>query len=788
MYRDCDEYRYEMRASVQVARKLTKKEREGKAAQDAIKAESEKMAVKYEAFGKVRDLRGQQGGTISHAAMLAYEKGSELAQGDPNRKAKGRFVVLGDQIWTVKDGRMGPKVNTGGHDYWCPVSSLKGVRMILDAALRKGHKLQSVDIESAYLQVRWDEERYGTHYLLIPDEMVRYLPMEQQEAYKAIKTRGGVPVFPMARAIYGHPASGFLFVQKLVETLEKQGWLSTDEAAVFRRGECSIAVYVDDILAAGPEEELAELWKELQQEFKMDPPEEASRFLGMEFVHFTETLNGKRMRCTGISMAEYIQQIGEVCREVLGEPMPADTPISKDPREDEVSAEPYTTPPERLGPVRKVLGMIIWVVRVARPDIAFAGSMMAARITRFSDKMIKTLLRCVGYLERTKDMGIVMRCPDEGMYDATRSTLWVHTDADWREPRSQQGYMAFTGSEHGEYTEHDFSPIDWQSKVQKVSADSTPAAEACGIHAAVRSMLPTAADREWTLCVRTDNKSALAACSRGYSEKLSIYCTKAIGLRLRLIRDLIALKALKLTWVTTTDDIADGFTKVLGRMAFEEVRSKMGVRSIPSSTKQVHRVELLYGIRWNPTTQLCPSGDECIPGRRITDHQATAHRLSSRYGECTEPQLDHSRVTIVRKAATARRGDVTIPPGTMPYNAHFIEEECVLAYSSSSDGVYSVQHGENKWQSSSMERSKHYVSSGVLCERRVQPLPLSAMVASPPAMDGGADDDVWMTASAHTAVSCDTQCNTPCNTSSPNVIVHERTHVHTVLTLSLIHI
>ena len=68
------------------------------------------------------------------------------------------------------------------------------------------------------------------------------------------------------------------------------------------------------------------------------------------------------------------------------------------------------------------------------------------------------------------DSGLVMRTPRakrKGARDGRRATkgLWVHTDADWREPK-----WSFNGK--------DWTVIDWGSKSQKVAVDSTPAAEA----------------------------------------------------------------------------------------------------------------------------------------------------------------------------------------------------------------------------------------------------------------------------------------------------------------------
>ena len=56
---------------------------------------------------------------------------------------------------------------------------------------------------------------------------------------------------------------------------------------------------------------------------------------------------------------------------------------------------------------------------------------------------------------------------------------------------------------------------------------------------------------------------------------------KAVGLKLRLVRDLVLLGKVRIGRVTSEEDIADGFTKVLERLAFQKSRRMMGVMEIP---------------------------------------------------------------------------------------------------------------------------------------------------------------------------------------------------------------
>ena len=71
-------------------------------------------------------------------------------------------------------------------------------------------------------------------------------------------------------------------------------------------------------------------------------------------------------------------------------------------------------------------------------------------------------------------------------------------------------------------------------------------------------------------------KSAVGAYHTGYSEKLSSY-NKAVGLKLRFVRDIADLGMIEIGRVDTLNDTADGHTKVLERLKFIGSRKMMGV-------------------------------------------------------------------------------------------------------------------------------------------------------------------------------------------------------------------
>ncbi len=66
----------------------------------------------------------------------------------------------------------------------------------------------------------------------------------------------------MRKCLYGHPLSGHIWIEVCLQYLKEQGWKSCPgNRAVLRKGKTMICVYVDDVCAAGPPEELEDFRK-----------------------------------------------------------------------------------------------------------------------------------------------------------------------------------------------------------------------------------------------------------------------------------------------------------------------------------------------------------------------------------------------------------------------------------------------------------------------------------------------------------------------------------------------
>ena len=572
-------------------------------------------------------------GTISGVHCITSIKGVEK---QPQfRKWKGRLVLLGDQIRSLRDDR---QVYPSGADFGLQgeVASLEGFRCVLaHALLNEKHVCQAADLTSAYLQAEWPA-RAPTHFLTFPQDVVDLLPKHLMPPNG--DARGWV--WPMRKCLYGHPVSGHVWIDTCTAFLKELGWIDVPGCpAVMRKDNCMLCVYVDDIAVSGPEGEVNQLWSALGDKFPIGAKNNCEEFLGASLRWFLEP--GAAFRRVQIDMREYIDQIVKEFRErfprwlepcgagrepacpraktpmasdpdkPLGEPKggkgsvrairaaDACVPIRESLREVSIPDAPPTKPEPRN---QKLIGMILWIARVARPDVAFCVSRLGSRVASWNERCTKELARCVGYLERSREKLLELKVarsdaaagfvdlsePDmKALFDRVEDSdrpagiyPSVHSDADWAAPKSQSGYL------YGLYGSGGTNcPIAWGSKKQSITADSSGMSELIAAHLAVRVILPLHegffGNRDFgahrPLCLQVDNSTVLRISRTGVSQLLAIAETKPMAVRLGLLRDLRELGVLRVVHVRTDVNRADALTKALETVKLEKGVELFGI-------------------------------------------------------------------------------------------------------------------------------------------------------------------------------------------------------------------
>ena len=209
-------------------------------------------------------------GRKAHFARLfeiCVEKGSELPEGHPGRKFKGRVVVQGNN---VKDEGYTQAIFAELSS--CP-STMQAGKSCDAFGLIESNKTEQCDAEQAYTQATLK----GTDtWIIIPRE-------RQPESWKRFRE----PVCLLKLALYGHPDSGGYWEKHCEEKVALCGFRPIPEwRSCFKHDKLGLflTVYVDDFKMSGPANNLKIGWDLIRQHIKTEDPTPSGKYLAAEHV------------------------------------------------------------------------------------------------------------------------------------------------------------------------------------------------------------------------------------------------------------------------------------------------------------------------------------------------------------------------------------------------------------------------------------------------------------------------------------------------------------------------
>ncbi|KAG7541464.1 Reverse transcriptase RNA-dependent DNA polymerase [Arabidopsis thaliana x Arabidopsis arenosa] len=433
-----------------------------------------------------------------------------------------------------------------GIDYFetfSPVVKQPTIRLVLGQAVSRGWVLRQLDVNNAFLQGELSEDVYMAQppgfidedrpdFVCKLNKAIYGLKQAPRAWYNALRT------FLVDCGFYNSVADTSLFV------LHKLG------IYLF------VLVYVDDIVVTGNSASHVQAFIDLlAARFSIKDMGELSYFLGIEVTRTEAGLT--------LTQTKYINDLLH--------------------RTNMVSAKPVSTPMEEnlclsasTGPLlddpaeyRSVIGSLQYL-QFTRPDISFA-------VNRLSQYMHEPRLdhwlaakRVLQYLSGTKSTGL---------FFSASSPLTVHafSDADWAGDKdnysSTGGYLVYVGQHL----------VAWSSKKQKTVARSSTEAE-------YKSVANTASEVLWVV-------SLLAELGLPPSGSPVIYCDnmgatylssnpvfhsrmKHVAVDFHFVRDLVQSGSLRVTHVSSHDQLADALTKPLSRSKFSAFCHKLGLASL----------------------------------------------------------------------------------------------------------------------------------------------------------------------------------------------------------------
>ncbi|CAH9140336.1 unnamed protein product [Cuscuta epithymum] len=451
-------------------------------------------------------------------------------------RLKARLVVFGNH-------------QEEGIDYtetFAPVAKMVTVRVFLAVAAARNWELHQMDVHNAFLHGDLEEEVYMK------------LPPGFRTSQPGLVCR-------LRKSLYGLRQAPRCWFAKLAASLRKYGFTqSYSDYSLFTwcRDNISlhVLVYVDDLIIAGNDSDAITAFKHyLHTCFHMKDLGHLKYFLGVEVARSAVGI----YLCQRKYTLDIISEAGLLGAKPASFPMEQHHGLALANGELLADAEPY----------RRLVGRLIYL-SFTRPDVAYAVHILSQFMQAPCQEHWHAALRVVRYLKG---------CPGQGILLSSSCDLLLSgwCDSDWAScpltRRSLSGWVVFLGS----------SPISWKTKKQHTVSRSSAEAE-------YRSMASITAELKWLkglllslgvvhsrpMTLMCDSKSAIdIAQNPVFHER-----TKHIEVDCHYVRDALQDGLLTTHHVSTHDQLADIFTKALGKNQFLYLLRKLGICDLHAPT------------------------------------------------------------------------------------------------------------------------------------------------------------------------------------------------------------
>ncbi|CAA7017709.1 unnamed protein product [Microthlaspi erraticum] len=432
------------------------------------------------------------------------------------------------------------------NEIFSPVIKSTTVRAVLDPAVSNSWPIRQLDVNNAFLQGTFTDEVYVTQ----PPGFVD----PDRPDY----------VCKLNKALYGLKQAPRAWYEELKASLIAAGFRnSVADTSLFTYHHgmdvVYILVYVDDIVVTGNSDAIVNtMISALANRFSLKDHGPLSYFLGIEATR----------TAAGLHLMQRKYVIDLLTKTKMLDATPVSTPMATHPKLSLNSGMVLQNPSE----YRMVVGSLQYLA-FTRPDVAFAVNKLSQFMHAPTDEHWKAAKRVLRYLAGTTSHGIFFRANSP-------LTLHAYSDADWAgdvdDYVSTNAYIVYLGT----------TPISWSSKKQRGVARSSTEAE-------YRAVANTAAELRWVCSLLSELGITLPSPPSIYCDNVgATYLSanpvfhsrmKHLALDFHFVRDNVQSGAMRVTHVSTKDQLADALTKPLSRARFHELYSKIGVSKAPPS-------------------------------------------------------------------------------------------------------------------------------------------------------------------------------------------------------------
>lgn len=321
-----------------------------------------------------------------------------------------------------------------------------------------------------------------------------------------------------------------------------------------------LIIFVDDLLIGGPTTELIEkIIDKFNKRFTLTILGTPKLFIGTDIEY------DKEKGSLYIHQRSYINKVLKRFR--MDEAKPSSLPMTPNQK-----LQPATEKDSSI-PFRQLIGCLIFLANVARPDIMYAVHRLAQYSQSYSEVHWDAGKKILAYLKSTRDYGI--------MYSSSEHTLPQlkgYSDASLGYPQPELVPFSTTGFCFTLCN----GAVSWSSKKQKEISLSSAEAEYLALCSASREgrwivqLLQelTILTKDYTMTIFTDSTSAM----RFSKNPIEHSRLKHIHLKYHYVRLAIERELLLLKFIATAENPADLFTKALPKVAYQRHRSSLSLQ------------------------------------------------------------------------------------------------------------------------------------------------------------------------------------------------------------------
>lgn len=416
-----------------------------------------------------------------------------------------------------------------GLDYnetFSPVVRYSTIRLLFALSVQLDLKINHLDVPTAFLN----------GYL---NECV-YMEIPENSNFVNCKNK----VLKLKKAVYGLKQSAREWNKRVEVTLLNLGYKkSAYEPCLFTKYNGNfkifIALFVDDFFVFyNCDNTFNTLKNVLQCEYKIKDLGQLKQCLGMRVKH--------NNNCISIDQEEFVNKI-------LNRFNMMDCKTSETPMEVNLKLEKGMEACNNNIPYQQLLGSLMYLSVLTRPDISYSVSYLSQYNTCFTETHWKHLKRLLKYLQKTKSYGLVFK--------KGNCVLRGFVDADWAactlDRRSYTGYcFSLSGC-----------VVSYESRKQRTVALSSTEAEymalteACKEAIYLKGLLSELGvfDNINNITLYSDSQSSIKLATNPMFHKR----TKHIDIKHHFVRECVTSNKVNIEYVPTSDMPADLLTKSL---------------------------------------------------------------------------------------------------------------------------------------------------------------------------------------------------------------------------------